>query len=399
MKVKAVPALAAAGVVAAALALPLVGAASGSTASAAPTTTATSNCIAHRVNYAAGENYYTPGCSGHDEPELDPVSTAPGSARDITWNAILPTDGKYQVVDTGPTFWWGGTVSDPKSLFHQAFLELQFYPDSYLLHCGTGGGFQVRPAPNTFTVCSPVWKLLKTKTGYLEPAAFNDMLRDGNTKSPLVMHAGDAISIHIYAASMTSPFVIDVFDRTTHHHGRITLISPTDGPLTPSYSVQKIGNSLGWGIVDDTPMSFVWEIGHTGNFTTPPAQFCLPGEPICDSYDAAHWAGTMPLQITSVHFGDGSRPTEWATVSDFGGAAEVARSRQCKLYGTAYCIYPWYTLNSNHAFSYGVDYPNTVNNFGQTAQFATFPECPGGFGPNTDYCDTVVLPRFGGTGS
>jgi len=44
------------------------------------------DCIAHAPT-ASGEYQigYTGGCSGHDEPELDPVSGLAGSARDLTW--------------------------------------------------------------------------------------------------------------------------------------------------------------------------------------------------------------------------------------------------------------------------------------------------------------------------
>ena len=58
--------------------------------------------------------------------------------------------------------------------------------------------------------------------------------------------------------------------------------------------------------MDDTPNSFVWEIGHTSPFTSPAAQYCLPGQSICDSYDAAHWLGFSPLQIKSVTFANGA---------------------------------------------------------------------------------------------
>src|SRR5262249_22191944 len=69
-------------------------------------------CISHVANYAK-DIEYAPGCTGHDEPELDPVSSLPGSARDLTWTAVLPEDGRLPVSDVGPTFWWGGTVTDP----------------------------------------------------------------------------------------------------------------------------------------------------------------------------------------------------------------------------------------------------------------------------------------------
>ena len=92
------------------------------------------DCIAHHPSTSV---WYTAGCSGHDEPELDPVSSAPGSAQDLTWTAILPADETVPVSAVGPTFWWGGTVTDPnpQALFGQAFLELQFYPDAIVNNC------------------------------------------------------------------------------------------------------------------------------------------------------------------------------------------------------------------------------------------------------------------------
>ena len=47
-------------------------------------------CIGHHPQEYV---WYTHSCTGHDEPELDPVSNRPGSARDITWTVVLPTDG------------------------------------------------------------------------------------------------------------------------------------------------------------------------------------------------------------------------------------------------------------------------------------------------------------------
>src|SRR5437867_825105 len=81
-------------------------------------------CLAHHPQYIDGkiEVTYEPGCTGHDEPEIFPVSSAPGSARDLTWHVILPTDGpSFKVSDVGPTFWFGGTVADPKSFLGQSF--------------------------------------------------------------------------------------------------------------------------------------------------------------------------------------------------------------------------------------------------------------------------------------
>jgi hypothetical protein len=159
-------------------------------------------CLAHHPLYIPGvlETSYSQGCTGHDEPELFPVSSAPGSARDLTWTAVLPTNGRSSVSDVGPTFWFGGTVNDPRSLLNQAFVELQFYPDSLVSKCFADGSFSVNFAPNTFTACSPVFKLVPNNLSahnFSEPTAFNAMLEDSTTPgSPLVMHAGDTITVH-----------------------------------------------------------------------------------------------------------------------------------------------------------------------------------------------------------
>jgi hypothetical protein len=354
-------------------------------------------CIGHRPQYIEGvfEPWYNAGCTGHDEPELDPVSSAPGSARDLTWTAVLPTDGTSLVSDVGPTFWFGGAVTDPKSLFGQAFLELQFYPDSIVNKCGNNGSFTVSFAPNMYSACSPVWKINPNNSNAsgVEVAAFNAMLEDSLTPgSALIMHAGDTITIHFYVTAAQDGFHITVTDLNTGHTGTIILNSQSDGPLMPAFDTQAIGNSLAWGGVYDTPNSFVWEIGHESIFNGG-AAFCVPGEANCDSYDAAHWAGFgSPLQILSVTFGDHSSPTSWAVVSDLGGKAEVTSSRsQCGgAYGGPLCIYPWYTLGSS-GFHYGVDYPDTIRDFRKADQFATTRQCGGPFGPNTTYCATTIV--------
>src|SRR6266436_7890502 len=110
------------------------------------------DCIAHHPN-VQNNIWYAQGCTGHDEPELDPVSSLAGSAQDLTWTAVLPSDGTVPVSSVGPTFWWGGTVTDPnpQALFGQAFLELQFYPDAIVNTCSSNGGFNVTYAPNKFS--------------------------------------------------------------------------------------------------------------------------------------------------------------------------------------------------------------------------------------------------------
>jgi hypothetical protein len=259
-----------------------------------------------------------------------------------------------------------------------------------LAKCFGDGGFAVNFTPNVFTACSPVFKLLPTHTGknFTEPTAFNAMLEDSTTPgSPLIMHAGDTITVHFYVTTAADGFHITVTDLTTGHSGTIVLNSQSDGPLMPAFDTQEIGNSLGWGNVHDAPNSFVWEIGHASLFTGGDA-FCVPGQTFCDSYNADSWAGFSPIQIKSVTFGDGSSPRNFGVVSDQGGKAEVAQS--CATYGGPFCIYPWYTLGKSGGFRYGVDYPDTQKDFGQANQFTQTLQCDGPFGPNTTFCSTIL---------
>jgi hypothetical protein len=354
-------------------------------------TSGAGDCIAHHFgSTAAYPIWYSSGCSGHDEPELDPVSSLSGSAQDLTWTAVLPSDGTVPVSAVGPTFWWGGTVTDPNphALFGQAFLEVQFYPDSIVKSCASDGGFNVTYAPNKFSVCSPVWQVSTQSNA--ENAAFNAELYQGATNHPLVMNAGDTITIHFHVVSQSEGWNVTVTDLSTGQSGTIVLNS-TYGPLLPAFTTQQIGSALGWGLVDDTPNSFVWEIGHTSPFTKPAAQFCLPGQVGCDSYDIAHWLGFSPLRIESVTFAGGSKASRWAVVSDFGGTAEI--NQYCSAYGGPYCSYPWFTFNrAASAFTYGGDYPQTLFNYGQGSEFATTKQCGGPFGPDSTYCDTVLSP-------
>ena len=212
-------------------------------------------CIGHHPQEYV---WYTSSCTGHDEPEIDPLSNAPGSAQDLTWTIVLPSNApgttaaqEGQVDSVGPTFWIGGSVTDPHSLFGQAFLELQFYPNSVVTNCTSGGGYDVTYSANTYSACSPVWEV--SPHGSSESAAFNAMHVDSATGGPLLMHAGDTVTDHQYVTSAQDGMHITVTDVTTGHTGTIVLDSKIDGPLMPAYSVQKLGNALGWGLVNDAP--------------------------------------------------------------------------------------------------------------------------------------------------
>ena len=364
---------------------------------AAPWGTGASAAGSHGQSLCIGHHpqdfvWYTASCTGHDEPEIDPLSNKAGSAQDLTWTVVLPTDGAVQVDSVGPTFWIGGTVSDPNSLFNEAFLELQFYPNSITTGCTAGGGFNVTYSPNVYTVCSPVWEV--SKHGNSESAAFNAMLVDQSTGGPLTMHAGDTITDHQYITAAKDGMHITITDLTTGHSGTIILNSKVDGPLMPAFSVQKLGNALGWGLVNDAPNSLVWEIGHTGDYTTPAGQFCLPGsatKPPCFSYNVPTWLQFQPLQIKGVTFGDGSKAQSWSAVSDFGGEAEINQDCGAGNYGAPFCTYPWYAFNgTDSAFTYGGDYSGTTKDFGQALEFQQQENCVSPSGPFPQYCSTIL---------
>jgi hypothetical protein len=375
--------------------LVVLGAVAGLLAFAAPAMASSSQslCIGHHPQPFV---WYTASCTGHDEPELDPLSSAPGSAQNLTWTFVLPTNGAVPVDAVGPTFWFGGVVNDPHSLFNQAFLELQFYPNGLLANCAAGGGYNVSVDPGVYTACSPVWEV--SKTGNSESAAFNAMLTDSATGGPLIMHAGDTVTDHQYITSADDGMHITVTDLTTGHSGTIVLNSNADGPLMPYYSQQVVGNEDNWGLVYDAPNAFVWEIGHTGNYTSPAGKLCLPGESTkftCYSYDVPAWLQFSPIQIKSVTFGNGSSAKSWAVVSDLGAEAEVNQFCGAANYGTPFCSYPWYAYNgTDHAFTYGGDYPGTSNDFGQATQFAQQENCANSSsdGSLPQYCATTIKP-------
>ena len=358
-------------------------------------------CIGHHPQDYV---WYTGSCTGHDEPEIDPLSNATGSAQDLTWKLVLPRNAagtteaeQGQVDSVGPTFWIGGAVTDPNSLFGQAFLELQFYPNSITTNCASGGGYNVTYSANTYTACAPVWEV--SKHGNAESAAFNAMLTDSATGGPLVMHAGDTITDHQYVTAAKDGMHITVSDLTTGHSGTIVLDSKVDGPLMPAFSVQKLGNSLGWGLVHDAPNALVWEIGHTGNYTTPAGKYCIPGsatKPPCYSFNIPDWLLFKPLQIKSVTFGNNTTAKSWATATDTGGEAEVLGNSfvgptTCSGYGGTFCTYPFYARNATlNAFTFGGEYPGTTNDFGGAAQFQQSQDCASPADGSPQYCATVL---------
>jgi hypothetical protein len=95
----------------------------------------------------------------------------------------------------------------------------------------------------------------------------------------------------------------------------------------------------------------------------------------------------MASSIAAPERSSRSTSQQWGVVSDYGGVDLVQQT--CKVYGAPYCTYPWFAFDGK-AFTYGVDFPGTQNDFGQAAQFQTKPACGGPFGPRSTYCVTIV---------
>ncbi len=114
-------------------------------------------CLAHHPQYISGvlETNYTQNCTGHDEPELFrfPALQVP---RVISHgpSCFPPTAAPAFQMSVLILVWRHGYRSQEP--LQQAFVELQFYPDSLVSKCFNDGSFSVNFAPNTFTACSPV---------------------------------------------------------------------------------------------------------------------------------------------------------------------------------------------------------------------------------------------------
>lgn len=376
-----------------------------------------------------GYDSYQPNCYGHDEPALDPISTAAGSGQDVTWTIKLPKSSKSRsVLDMGPTFWIGATLSDPSSLANSVFSELQFYPDSTLLPQSGNNintacsplGFNVKSHTGTWSICDYSWGLYNTTSGFRETSAYVSVVdKSTNANQPLYLHSGDRIRVHIFPSGDVHNDAKQVItDLTTGQSGSLNMYSNAttgagstvnpgkgDGPLTLPYSTNTTSNAMPWGAVDGTPFAFAWEIGHSNFYQHPAQGECVPGQWDCYSYNTTKtgWGAVSPLQIQSVTFkigGKATAPTSWATNDSQGGIAED--KTWCGSYntkGTDFCNFPWYTYNpGSKAVLFGTTYPNTPYKYtfgrssGQYTQAAT---CPG---PLTTtygflyYCNTTLNP-------
>jgi hypothetical protein len=378
---------------------------------------------------ATGAASYQNGCYGHDEPMIDPISNVPGSAQNVTWTFRLPkSSSSRSLLDLGPTFWVGATMSDPSSLANSVFSELQFYPDSKLLP-QTGNdintactklGFNVTPAANTWSICDFAWGLYSTPQGFAETPAFVGVVDTStNANQPLYLHSGDVIKVHVFSPAGGGAARQVITDVTTGQTGSLTMISNAttgagsvanpntgDGPLRLPYSTNTTNNAMPWGVVLGTPMALSWEIGHSNFYQHPFQAECVPGQWDCQSYDTSNsgWGAVTPFKLMSVTFeakGQQVTPQSFATNDGEGGVFED--DEWCGGFGpsetgTTLCSFPYYTYNSStKTVDLGTSYPGTEFDYGGAeAQYTQEPTCPG---PLTDefgfdyYCDTTLSPR------
>ena len=367
--------------------------------------------VAHRCfglypnesDYGSRYIQYADGCYGHDEPDLAPISAVANTSQNITWTIVLPADGTgvgaRAVVDVGPTFWFGAAVRDLKSLFGQAFEELQFYPDSTLSapFCSPNGNYSTTSTPNKYTVCSPVWAV--DPSTYAEYAAFNRMLVRSGTTQPLVMNAGDTVTVHYAKGTQTgSPLNITVADVTTGQQSAVLVLSGgVDGPLSPLSGTNTTSNNLQWGATQQAPLSLSWEIGHPNGYTYPAAPACYPGMFNCYSYNVTQgWQHTAPLKVKSVKFNNNTvTPTSWTVVDGEGGSQQdITYCGKYNAPGSAgSCTFPWYSYNGTAAaIEFGGVSAGVTQQYGAFNQFRKAQTCAGLFGPNTLYCATTLSP-------
>ncbi len=175
------------------------------------------SCLAHHPQYIENviEVQYSTGCTGHDEPELDPLSTLPGSGSELTWTAVLPSNGAFNVDATGPTFWFGGTVTDPIESLRPGVrrapvlseLDRDELQPERLVHSEV-----LAPAPTPCARRSGASSTSGTPGNFHEPAAFNAMLTTPGSTSAMVMHAGDTVKVHWFTTAAQDGYHVTVTD-------------------------------------------------------------------------------------------------------------------------------------------------------------------------------------------
>lgn len=285
----------------------------------------------------------------------------------------------------------------------------------------TGFGFNVIPAPGTWSVCDYTWGLYGTApANWQETAAYVKVLDLSKSNRPFYMHSGDVVRVHVFnshnARNEAEQVVTDV---TTGQTGVFIMDSNAvtgassaanpgvgDGPLTLPYSTNTTNHAMPWGVVKGTPFAFSWEIGHANFYKHPSQGECVPGQFDCYSYNTSNngWGAITPLQINSVTFGRGQV---------HGPAVQLRHERQPGGNRRGQPVV-WAVQSTRHgdvqlpvlhlqpgakAILFGTTYPGTPtqDQFGQAPhQYAQVPTCNG---PLTSlygfkyFCDATLSPK------
>ena len=206
---------------------------------AASSATPQSLCIGHHPQDFV---WYTASCTGHDEPEIDPLSTAAGSAQNLTWTLVLPSNGAVPV-DVGRPRRSGSAAPSPRpdSLDNQAFLRAPVLPQQSRPRAAPGGGCNVtrRGLRRLHGRARRSWEVSQAPASPSRRRSMHDALTDSQSGGPLIMKAGDTITDHQYITSAADGMHITVTDLNSGHSGTIVLNSHVDGPLMPDFSVAE----------------------------------------------------------------------------------------------------------------------------------------------------------------
>jgi hypothetical protein len=96
------------------------------------------------------------------------------------------------------------------------------------------------------------------------------------------MHALDIVDVHIWAPSPTAAYREQIRDETSGKTSSVLVLnSPGDGPLTPAFSTQQIGNALD-GVNYPSTVEKLSQANQFKKSPTCPADGVFPGHTYCD---------------------------------------------------------------------------------------------------------------------
>lgn len=264
--------------------------------------------------YDGGRAYDNGNYIGHDEPDTQFLSNAPGSGNNMQWELTLPKDHPFPATQTFENLiapWFNMAVCDPQSYPQNpctpdsdknhggisnpkdagaAFLELQFYPPGFSpfitqiscdqTHWCAALNIDSLECNFNFEFCN---------TNCFEPVNFAFIQMNGVPAGPpgpgdqnsstftpnsqtLLMNQGDTLDVTL--SDTPNGLINTVFDKTTGQSGfmvasaqngfqdlNLNTCAPTNFNFHPEYSTAKLGNDVPWAALRTT-VGFAVEIGH-----------------------------------------------------------------------------------------------------------------------------------------